>query len=275
HEMYEIRLNSRQLTDYMLKDYLKLSEQEAHNVSKLVDRLSKMERGDFIAKIDAAISPTARETGVVEKLLAILDIKDLKELPQELQKHSSVSELSSLLNTLNKVGITNVLFDLALMRGFDYYTDIVFEVFDLHPDNNRSMLGGGRYDGLVGLFGVAPIPTVGFGWGDVTLANFLELHHLLPDLRSETDLYVILAGDVMDAAQQPIAELRAAGLKVAVDLSERKLGDQLKTADKKGIKHVLIIGEDELQSGKMKVRDLDTGQEASLPIDDLIKNMKD
>jgi histidyl-tRNA synthetase len=275
HEMYEIRLNSRQLTDYMLREYLKLSEQEAHNVSKLIDRLSKMERGDFIAKVDTTINPQAREAGVVEKLITLLDTKDLKKLPTELQQHASVRELDSLLSMLSRAGIPNVLFDLALMRGFDYYTDIVFEVFDQHEDNNRSMLGGGRYDGLVGLFGVAPVPTVGFGWGDVTLANFLELHHLLPDLKPETDVYVALVGEVTGAAQKLVAELREAGLSVAVDLSERKLGDQLKTASKKAIKHVLIIGEDELQSGKMKLRQLDTGQETSLAINDLIKHLKD
>ena len=104
---------------------------------------------------------------------------------------------------LSNAGIKNVRFDVTLMRGFDYYTDIVFEVFDTHPDNNRSMLGGGRYDGLVGLFGV-PVPTVGFGWGDVTLANFLELHRLTPDLRAETDVYVALIGDVAQEAQKQI-----------------------------------------------------------------------
>ena len=147
------------------------------------------------------------------------------------------------MDLLAKAGIKNAKFDISIMRGFDYYTGIVFEVFDKHPDNNRSMLGGGRYDGLVGLFGVAPVPTVGFGWGDVTLANFLELHRLVPDLPPETDVYAVLVGDVAAAAQKPIAELRAGGLNVAVDLSGRKIGDQFKAADKKGITYVLVIGD--------------------------------
>jgi histidyl-tRNA synthetase len=150
----------------------------------------------------------------------------------------------------------------------------VFEVFDQHPDNNRSMLGGGRYDGLVGLFGVAPVPTVGFGWGDVTLANFLELHHLLPDLPTETDLYAALVGDVIEAAQEPINKLRAAGLNVAVDLSGRKLGDQLKTADKKGIPAVLIIGETELKNGQFTLKNLKTGTETKLSLPQLAKTLK-
>ena len=85
------------------------------------------------------------------------------------------------------------------------------------------MLGGGRYDGLVGLFGVAPVPTVGFGWGDVTLANFLEIHHLLPPMLPETDVYVALVGDMSQAAQKPLAELRAAGLNLAATSVAAKL----------------------------------------------------
>src|SRR3989339_611689 len=90
-------------------------------------------------------------------------------------------------------------FDFSVIRGMDYYDDIIFEVFDTSPENNRSMFGGGRYDGLVAAFGVEPVPTVGFGMGDVTLQNFLELHKLLPKLEAETDAVVILIGDVYEA----------------------------------------------------------------------------
>ena len=176
---------------------------------------------------------------------------------------------------LSNANIKNVRFDMTLMRGFDYYTDIVFEVFDRHPDNNRSMLGGGRYDGLVGLFGVQPLPTVGFGWGDVTLANFLELHRLMPELKPETNAYVALIGDVAAAAQAPIAELRRAGLNLAVDLSGRKLGDQLKVADKKSIDYALIIGETELKTGKYKLKNLKTGKEDQLTVQQTAKRLKE
>lgn len=75
-------------------------------------------------------------------------------------------------------GITNVEFDSSVVRGFDYYTGMVFEVFDTHADNRRSLFGGGRYDNLLEMFGVDPIPTVGFGMGDVTIRDFLETHGL-------------------------------------------------------------------------------------------------
>jgi histidyl-tRNA synthetase len=232
-----------------------------------------MDRSKFISAVDKALKAKSREAGTTEKLLALLDAKTLKQLPKELKDHPSTSEVEQMLNMLSKAGISNVRFDVTLMRGFDYYTDIVFEVFDNHPDNNRSMLGGGRYDGLVGLFGVAPVPTVGFGWGDVTLVNFLKLHNLLPELSSDTDLYVVLVGEVADAAQKPVAQLRAAGLNVAVDLSGRKVGDQIKAADKKDIAHVLVIGEDELKSGKYTLKNLKSGREQKLGISEIAKKL--
>jgi histidyl-tRNA synthetase len=158
------------------------------------------------------------------------------------------------------------------MRGFDYYTGIVFEVFDTNPDNNRSMLGGGRYDGLVGLFGVETLPTVGFGWGDVTLTNFLEGHDLMPRLGSVTDVYVVSIGEV--DTQSQAAELRQAGVNVAIDISGRKLSSQIKTADKKSIPYCLIIGEDELKSGNLTLRNMMTGQEQKLPMSAIIKQLE-
>ncbi len=274
-EMYEIRLNSRQLMDFALGEYLGLNDQERHAVSKLIDRLNKMSRSAFISKIDAVINDKARANGAVEKLLALLDTEELSKLPAALCDVASVKELQQLLARLLAAGVTNVRFDSTIMRGFDYYTDIVFEVFDKHPDNNRSMLGGGRYDGLVGLFGVAPVPTVGFGWGDITLANFLELHHLIPDLPSETDIYVVVVGDVVAEAQAPLTSLRASGLNVAVDLSGKKIGDQFKAADKKGIQQVLIIGENELQTGIFTLKNLKTGTEQKLDSKAIVKAVKD
>lgn len=273
-DMYEIRLNSRKLMDYALADYLKLTEKERQPVAKLIDRMAKMNRSDFLTKVDAALGAKAKAAGVAEKLLALLETKHLSKLPPELRDHTSVTELEQVLVRLGENGVKNAAFDITIMRGFDYYTDVVFEVFDTHPDNNRSMLGGGRYDGLVGLFGVKPVPTVGFGWGDVTLANFLELHHLLPDLGPETDLYAVLAGDVSAAAQKAIAKLRAGGVNVAVDLSGRKLGDQIKTADKKGVAHVLVIGENELASGKFTLKNLDTGKEQQLTLEAIVKKFR-
>ncbi len=108
------------------------------------------------------------------------------ELPRFLLDSSSIKEVQALFTLLRERGVHNATFDITLMRGFDYYTDIVFEVFDTHPDNNRSMFGGGRYDGLVSLFGVEPIPTVGMAPGATTMEEFLKAHALIPKLQPAT-----------------------------------------------------------------------------------------
>ncbi len=269
---YEIRINSRSLTDYLFSEYLKLSDKSKLAVSKLIDRQAKMSRTVFISKVDTVLTSKQKESGVTEKILGLLDAKSLAELPKEALNHQSAGELDALLQKLKHSGINNVRFDGSLMRGFDYYTGIIFEVFDLNPDNNRSMLGGGRYDGLVGLFGVQSVPTVGFGWGDVTLINFLESNRLIPELKPETDVYVVNVGGV--DVQQFVAELRKQNLNVAVDLSGKKIGDQFKIADKKGINSVLIIGETEIKTGKLKLKNLASGKETTGDIEQIAKILK-
>lgn len=271
---YEIHVNHRELVNYLLADYLKLGTEEQHRVGKLIDRIHKMDRTKFISEIDAVLTAEQRKAGATEKLLSVVEAKSLKDLPQEAYAQPAAQELDSLLAQLKASGISNVIFDGSLMRGFDYYTGVVFEIFDKDPENNRSMMGGGRYDGLVGLFGVQPVPTVGFGWGDVTLENFLIAHRLLPDLKSETNLYVVLVGDVQTEAQPVIAELREQGLNVAVDLSGKKLGDQFKSADKKGIDFALVVGENELKNGAFNLKNLKTGHEQTLDVKGIVKALK-
>jgi histidyl-tRNA synthetase len=262
--MYSIKVNDRALVNHILFEFLGLDEAQAQQIGKLIDRMHKIERSALIAKIDEILTADQRANGKTEQLLAVLGADNLKTV-EELIGNSEVSApLNDLLEQLHKAGIQNATYDPTIMRGFDYYTGIVFEVFDTHPDNNRSMLGGGRYDGLVGLFGAEPVPTVGFGWGDVTLSNFLELHSLLPFDAPRTDVYVALIGDTAFAAQPLIRELRENYLAVAVDYSGRKIGDQIKAAAKKQIPWLITIGEAEIQAQKVALKHLDTGKEFSL-----------
>jgi histidyl-tRNA synthetase len=274
-DMYTIKLNSRKFIDYVLLEYLALDRVEAHSIAKLIDRMHKMERVDFIAQADMIFTPSQRESGAVEMLLDFLDAKRFTQLPAALQEQPSLANLKHVINLLEHAGLANIEFDATLMRGFDYYTDIVFEIFDTNPENNRSMLGGGRYDGLVGLFGVDPVPTVGFGFGDVTLYEFLKGHKLLPDVRPETDAYVVLVGDVFAAAQRPIGALRDMGLNLAVDLTGRRIGDQIHTADKKGLRYVIIVGENELTEDRYTLKDLFSGAEEQHGLERMVSIVKD
>lgn len=276
HDMYTIRLNSRKLIDFILHGYLGLDETQAHTIVKLIDRMHKMSPEAFAAETDAVFTPTQRDEGASNKLLGLLKIKQIGHLPEVIRNHHSIAELKQLMEMLKDNRIANAHFDITLMRGFDYYTDIVFEVFDNHPDNNRSMFGGGRYDGLVGLFGVEPVPTVGFGMGDVGLQNFLETHDLLPKLRPETDAYVVLIGDdIYSKAQKVIYELRSMGANVAVDSTGRKMDKQIKTAVKKGVHYAIFIGEKEIKEEQYVLRNLKTSAEEHHSASRIVSIIKD
>jgi len=142
---------------------------------------------DFVIKINDR--KALEEKFNSKELIRLLDRKDKmdeKEFAEEWQKNGGNAndwnvepsrKVIEAIETLKKQGI-NVEFSPTLTRGFDYYTGIVFEVFDTDPENRRSLFGGGRYDNLLEMFGVEPIPTVGFGMGDVTIRDFLETHKL-------------------------------------------------------------------------------------------------
>lgn len=273
--MYKIRVNSREFIDHLLHDYLKFDTVQAYSVIKLIDRMHKMDSADFEAQLDALCTPTQREHGTVEALQKVLTARNIGGIPDVLRTDNSVKVLETLLKKLSDNGLHHVEFDASLMRGFDYYTGVVFEVFDIDPENNRSMFGGGRYDGLVGLFGVEPVPTIGFAMGDATLMNFLQTHDLLPKLKPETHVYVAVMGDVQQQAQKAVAELRQEGINVAVDISGKKLDKQLKTADKKGIQHVIVIGQQELDSNQFTLKNLKTGHQESHSLSRIVSILED
>jgi histidyl-tRNA synthetase len=240
---YEIQISSRKIVQDVF-DELKLLDSQRKDIVTLIDKKEKIDQKDWENLFYEVL-----EKEVADK---ILDFLKKDEVP---------ANAKSVIDELNKRGVTNVKFNRYLARGFEYYTDIIFEVFDKDPDNNRSMFGGGRYDGLVGAFGVEPVPTVGFGMGDATMQNFLEANSLIPELETETDIYIATIGDVAGSAQEVAQKLRAQGKNVAVDLSGKKLDKQIKNAEKKGIKRVLFVGEEEIKSGNFKLKNLETGKE--------------
>lgn len=256
-DMYTIRINSRKLVDIIMADYLSLDVDQVHRMVKLLDKRKKLSDDAFNSEAKSILES---EEGW-EKLKVLLEAKSMGDLPEELKDAGPINEIRVLFTLLKENGITNALFDVSLMRGFDYYTDIVFEIFDNDTENNRSIFGGGRYDGLVSMFGVEPIPTAGFGLGDVTMLNFLEAHNLLPELPSETDIYLVVIGDVLREAQGVANILRSGGINVAVDISTSKVDKQIRNASKKGIKYVMFVGEEELNKEVFPLKNIITGEE--------------
>ena len=256
---FEIRINFAGILMQYLKEKFDLDDTKAKKLVKVIDRYGKISNEDFERRAKEIIEEKSSE------LLNILKNKDIKEF----DNHEEIKYLGELKNKLN----IEITIDPFLTRGFDYYTGMVFEVYDTNPENNRSIFGGGRYDNLLEIFDAEKVPAVGFGMGDVPIKNFLEVRGLIPQYSSTTDLMLCtLSPDNIPFAQGLATRLRVQGLNVSVDIGERKIDKQIKTADKQSIPFVICSGDEEEKTGKFKLKELKTGDEEELS-EDQIKNI--
>ncbi|MBU6430986.1 histidine--tRNA ligase [Patescibacteria group bacterium] len=270
---YEIRVNNRKIMNYMLENFLSLSPSESHAISKIIDKKDKMSGEDFTGKVRSAVGEES------DKLLNLLHSKNLEEfislLPEKARSHQGVLEIKELQERLAEIGIKNSVFSPTLMRGFDYYTGIVFEIFDTSLENRRAIFGGGRYDDLLNIFGAEKIPAVGFGMGDVMIRDILETYNLLPTYKPVAEIYIcVLEEKYQNYANMLAQKLRADDINVAVDLSSRKIGDQIRYADKNLIPLVVCVGENEVKNEEFKVKNLKSGQESKLKAVEIAEFLK-
>jgi histidyl-tRNA synthetase len=156
------------------------------------------------------------------------------------------------------------------MRGFDYYTGLVFEIYDTHPDNRRALFGGGRYDNLVGAFGTDPLPGIGYGVSDVSLLNFMEVHQLTPALKKKTDVAVIRFSEAdRESALVLSRQLRALGISTETTLLSTKFGKQIQWAERTGAKVVVFRGEEELKNQTFCCKWLSSGVQETFSLSQL------
>jgi histidyl-tRNA synthetase len=241
-----IRVGSRKAINTIAEEH-RLTEEQTKNLFNLLDRRGKISEIDFEADL--------KKLGINKSLLSTA------HPPTEIQQ---------MIVDFKDAGITNIVYDPSIVRGFAYYSGIVFEVFDTHQDNNRALFGGGRYDNLTNLFDDEPLPGVGFGMGDVTIRDFLSVRGLIPPYTPPTQVYIAVTKPELTLEAQTLAgALRQQGVSAAIDFGERKLGDQIKAAGKHKIPYLLVVGEDELSEGSFVVRNLSTGAEEKIERDRL------
>ena len=196
------------------------------------------------------------------------------EFLASLERTTSTAYLEELRAQLGHMGVNNMVVDTKITRGFDYYTGMVFEVFDTDESNRRSLFGGGRYDNLLSLFGGEAIPAVGFGMGDVTARDFLESHNLLPAYAPATELMLcVVDNSALPHAIHLAQDLRRDDVTVAVNLSGKRIGDQIRQADKMKVPFVIAVGPAERESGRYTIKNLSTGSELTLPSDRIAEHL--
>ncbi|HZY70708.1 MAG TPA: histidine--tRNA ligase [Thermoplasmata archaeon] len=176
--------------------------------------------------------------------------------------HDGVARLRELLGLVQRIGLGDrVVFDPTIVRGLAYYTSTVFEAYP-RADDSRALFGGGRYDGLIGLFGGPPTPACGVAIGDITLELLLRAHGTWPEGEPPLDTFVaaVTAEDRAEAFAW-VERLRRAGVSATCDLMGRTLSRQLKDAARQRARRALILGPAERAKGVIVERDLATGMQ--------------
>ena len=273
-EMYTIRINNRRIINFMMAQYLELDAVQAQLMIRLFDRKNKIAPEAFRDQAIEIFGNGAAKRGL-QKLARLVAAKTMADLPEEIRDSEAVREVQELFTYLERAGIKNAIFDITLMRGLDYYTGTVFEFFDTHPENTRALFGGGRYDGLVGLFGGEPVSAVGFAPGLSMMELFLTTHDLVPSFSSTTDIYMIVIGDNLRGAQKVARALRNEGVNVELDFTGRKIDKQLKTAIKKQIPYLMFVGDEELSAGVYTLKNIATNEEKKLSFERIVTTVSD
>jgi histidyl-tRNA synthetase len=265
-DSFVLSVSSRKLIEGILElsGAEKLASDKKTLVVRTLDKWNKLKPEEIAGRLeDAGLDKKA--AALINKFMAARSLETLiKDLP-ELKTNPGLTEISRALETLEELGYGELIeFNPAVIRGFDYYDGIVFEVFDKNPENNRAMFGGGRYNGLAEIFGEKNFPAVGFAPGDETTRLFLESWDLLDkvtDSRDDNYYLPLLRADLAPLVNRLAKALRSRGLNVLVGLEEQKVGKALELANKKGITKVIILGEEEAEKKVYKIKDMTSGEE--------------
>ena len=249
-----------------------LDEGAAGGVYRAIDKFDKI--GADGVREELLKSGVA--AGAAEHILAMVQLSGapgdvLEELSERLagdeRAQAALENLRAVLRYLPELGVPADTYAVSpqLARGLSYYTGMVFESV-LESPPMGSLLGGGRYDELVGAFAGRPIPTVGLAFGIERLHDLMTELGMGPARRTVAEVFVTLFDhERAGSSLQLASELRAAGLKVETGLDpSEKLGRQFKYADQRGIPLALVLGPDELARGEVVVKDLRSGEQRSV-----------
>jgi histidyl-tRNA synthetase len=259
--MFQIHINSRQLLDDVLINNFKINPNYKDEIIHLIDRYHKLS----LAKFSESLVAIVKDDKLSKQIIDFLNCKSLAEL-----KMFQTTALSGLEQIMGVSSLKNLVFDPTIVRGFNYYSDIVFEVYDADTVNSRAMAGGGRYNDLIKNFGVESLPTVGFGLGDASLSNFLKLHNLRQSIKNQGQIGLLIIGDYYQQLIDIIEQIRSKDLSIVVNFSNRKINDQLKWALKNDFEYVIIVGEQEINTQSFTIKNLVTKIQQTVSLEELI-----
>jgi histidyl-tRNA synthetase len=266
---FEVLVNDRTIVDTIFAE-ISPDEKTTYKLYKLVDKSKKIPKEALEKELNEL---TLKDNGseLFQEYLNLKSFEDLKSLLTKIGKSEVAEDFHQFVTeTIPQDKLVYLQYDPTIVRGLDYYTGIVFEVFDKHPDNRRAICGGGAYANLLQIFNESPLGGVGFGLGDVTLQDFLTSHNLLPDLsKPNNDLLITFQTEQgLKDLSQLANELRKKGIKTVTNLEELKFKKVFSLAEKKGASFVTLYGDDEKAKGEVSLKNLKTKEQENFKISD-------
>jgi len=278
-EQFQIYYNSRRFMDLVLSVIIKLNKEEIPLVYKILDKSDKMEEEEF----EKFIIETFQNEVIIQNILKLKDAQSVDELlkrfdviPDEFFESNGYLEFIKFEKLLLETGLSDYCkFSSSTVRGLDYYTGIIYEVYDTGTENKRSIFGGGRYDDLLSIFSDEKITGTGFGMGVYTLYLFLSTYNLIPEDIKEKDysdtIYIASINEDVSIYALDLARIiRQEDFPCIIDYRFKNLKNQLKRASELGVIISLIVGSDEMEKNRVTVRNMVSEEQKTILVEDLI-----
>jgi histidyl-tRNA synthetase len=255
-----------------------ITQETQREIMVVIDKGDK----DLLIESLSGDNPVIDNPELNQILLKLIDLvgdksilSDVEELiaPYEEPKEA-LEELKELITLLESFKVENYTLNLGVARGLDYYTGIVFEIYVPELGAQKQICGGGSYS-LVKLFGGQEVESTGFALGFDRLMNAIEELTDNEELPSHLDVYVAPISDsVRPKAYEITQELRKNDIKVDVDLNGKKFKKLMNYADKIKVPKMIIIGENDLKENKVTVKDMVSGEQELVDINDIVTCIK-
>jgi len=260
-----IEANNRKL----LNKIIEFSGANAEKTDEIILSLDKIEK---IGQKEVAKELESKKIDkkVIDKIMKIVSVKSLDEIEKLTGKCEGIDELRELLKLTKSFGV-EIKINPTLARGLSYYTGTVYEVYLKDSEIKSSVAAGGRYDKMIGLLSEKneEIPAVGISFGIDVIADAIKLTGA-KSRKSIVDVYVVPIGDVMEKAISLVQALRKEGVNADMDLLGRGVTKNLNFANSYGIRFVIFLGQKEIEQKKVKLRDMEKGEEKLVSVEQVV-----
>jgi histidyl-tRNA synthetase len=283
-EQFQIYYNNRRFIDSVCELILNVPKEKIPLVYKILDKADKMEDSEYEKYVLDIFQNEIIIQGIT-KLKEATSLNDLlnqfEGISEEFYDTRGYKELTSFTQLLEGAEISEYCtFSPGVSRGLDYYTGIVYEVFDTGKENIRSIFGGGRYDDLLSLFSDEKITGTGFGMGVLMFSLFLKTYNLIPEEIREPDytdtVYIASINEnVSNYALKLAGMVRGEDFPCIVDYRFSNLKNQLSKANELGVLIVLIIGPKEMEQNEVTIKNMKTEAQETVNISSLIDKIYD